>query len=96
MPLFASSAPSSIIKSKRVTTGSIATATTALVTVTWDTAFADASYTVTVDVIDATTTSLSLTTVHIESQTASAVTARILNNSLGSLTGTLHAIGIHD
>lgn len=89
-------ASSTIIKSKRVTTGSIATAATALVTITWDVAFADASYTTTINVIDSTTSSLSLSVVHIESQTASAVTARVLNNALGSLTGTLHAIGIHD
>lgn len=96
MPLFQALTTTALLKSKRVSTGSIATAATALITITWDTAFADTNYTATVDVIDATTTSLSLSTVHIETQTASAITVRIINNALGSLTGTIHAIGIHD
>lgn len=96
MPLYPSQAASNIIKTKRVTTGSISGAGTGLITVTWDTAFADANYTVTIDVVDSTTTSLSLSVVHIESQTASAITVRVLNNAVGALTGTIHAIAIHD
>jgi hypothetical protein len=83
-------------KHTRVTTGSIAGGSTALVTVTWTTAFADANYTVTADVIDSTTSSLSLSVVHIESVTASAVTVRVLNNAIGALTGTLNVIACHD
>jgi hypothetical protein len=84
------------LKHARITTGSVSGGSTALVTVTWGTAFADANYTVEASVLDATTTSLSLSVVHIESISASAVTVRILNNSVGSLTGTLHVIAMHD
>lgn len=83
-------------KHARVTTGSVSAASTALVTVTWTTAFADANYTVQASVLDATTSSLSLSVVHVESVTASAVTVRVLNNAAGSLTGTLHVVAIHD
>jgi hypothetical protein len=83
-------------KHSRVTTGSVAAGSTVLVTVTWSTAFADANYTVMASVLDSTTTSLSLSVVHVESITASAVTVRVLNNALGALTGTLHVIAVHD
>lgn len=96
MPLYPSQAASNVMKTKRVTTGSVTGAATSLVTITWDTAFADTSYTASVDVLDATTTSLSLTVVHIETQTAAAITVRVLNNAVGALTGTLMATGIHD
>lgn len=84
------------LKHTRVTTGSIAGGSTGLITITWTTAFADANYTVTADVIDSTTSSLSLSVVHIESVSASAVTVRVLNNAVGALTGTLNVIAIHD
>lgn len=84
------------IKHQRVTTGSIAAGSTALVTLTWSSAFADANYTVSAQVQDSTSTSLSLSVVHIESVSASAVAVRVLNNALGSLTGTLHVTAIHD
>lgn len=83
-------------KHARVTTGSVAAGTTALVTITWTTPFADANYTVNASVVEATTSSLSLSVVHVESITASAVTVRVLNNSVGSLTGTVHVLAIHD
>lgn len=47
-------------------------------------------------VLDSTTTSLSLSVVHIETITASAVMVRVLNNAAGSLTGTLHVVACHD
>lgn len=84
------------LKHKRITTGSITAGSTALVTVTWDNAFADADYTVQASVVDSTTSSLSLSVVHVESVTDSAVTVRVINNSAGSLTGTLHVLAIHD
>lgn len=83
-------------KHARVTTGSVSAGATALVTITWTTAFADANYTVVAEVLDSTASSLSLSVVHIESKTASAVTVRVLNNALGSLTGTIQAIACHD
>jgi hypothetical protein len=83
-------------KHARITTGSVAGGSTVLVTITWSTAFADSNYTVTAQVEEATTSSLSMSVVHIESKTAAAVTVRVLNNSVGALTGTVHAIAIHD
>lgn len=84
------------IKHARVTTGSVATLSSALVTITWTTAFADANYTVTADVLETTTSNVSMSVVHIESVTASAVTVRVYNASAGSLTGTVQVIAIHD
>lgn len=84
------------MKHARVTTGSISAGSTALITVTWGTAFADANYTPVASVIDSTTSSLSLSVVHIESVSASAVTVRVLNNAVGSLTGTVQVIAVHD
>lgn len=84
------------LKHQRVTTGSIAAGATALVTLTWTTAFSDASYTAIASVVDATTTSLSLSVVHVESITATEVTVRVLNNALGALTGVLQVIAMHD
>jgi hypothetical protein len=84
------------IKHSRVTTGSVSAASTALVTVTWGTAFADANYTVAASVVDSTTTSLSLSVVHVETIAAGSCTVRVLNNAAGSLTGTLHVIAMHD
>ncbi len=83
-------------KHARVTTGSVSAGSTALVTITWSTAFADANYTVTADVLEATTSSLSMSVVHIESVSASAVTVRVINNAVGALTGTVQCIAIHD
>lgn len=85
-----------LIKHGRVTTGSIGAGSTALVTLTWPAAFADANYTAQASVIDATTSSLSLSVAHIETVTASAVAVRILNNAIGSLTGELQVTAIHD
>lgn len=84
------------IKHARVTTGSIAAGASALVTLTWATAFANGNYTVNASVVDATAATASLSVVHIESITASAITVRVVNNSAGSLTGTVHAIAMHD
>ena len=90
------SADSGGIKHSRVTTGSIGAGATALVTVTWGTAFADASYTVVASVLDSTAALASLSVVHIESQSASQVKVRVSNASAGNLTGTLNVIALHD
>jgi hypothetical protein len=83
-------------KHARVTTGSIGAGASSLVTVTWGTAFADTNYSAVVSVQDSTAAVASLAVVHIESKTASAITVRVENTSAGSLTGTLHAIAVHD
>lgn len=84
------------MKHQRVTTGSISAGSTALVTLTWSSAFSDANVTVTASVVDSTGSSLSLSVVHVESITASAVAVRVINNAVGSLTGTLHVIALRD
>lgn len=84
------------LKHIRQTTGSIGAGASALVTVTWATAFANSSYTVNASVQDSTAATASLKVTHIESISASAVVVRVENTSAGSLTGTLHLIAVHD
>jgi hypothetical protein len=84
------------LKHQRVTTGSVSAGSTALVTLTWTTTFADGNYTVNCSVLDSTTSSLSLSVVHVEAVNAADVRVRVLNNAVGSLTGTLHCIAMHD
>lgn len=84
------------LKHARLTTGSILAGTDALVTHTWATTFADANYTVSASVVDATTAAASLRVVHIETISATQVAVRVENTSAGNLTGTLHLIAIHD
>lgn len=84
------------MKHQRVTTGSIGAGSTALITLTWTATFADANYTAVASVVEATTSSLSLSVVHIESVSASAVAVRIINNAAGSLTGELQVIAMRD
>jgi hypothetical protein len=83
-------------KAERVTTGSIAAGASALVTLTWAVAFADANYTAVASVLDATAAAASLRVVHVESVTAAAVGVRVENTSAGALTGTVQVIGMHD
>jgi hypothetical protein len=63
---------------------------------TWPTAFADAVYTAVASVLDSTAAALSLVVVHIETQTAGAITVRVLNNSAGALTGTVQALALRN
>jgi hypothetical protein len=84
------------LQHERITTGSIGAGSTALITVTWDVAFPDTNYTVMASVEDATTSSLSLSVVHVESKSTTDATVRVINNAVGSITGTLHIMAIHD
>jgi len=84
------------IRTKRVTTGSVTAGLSALVTVTWPTTFADTNYTFSVMVLDATAAALGLTILHVESISFGAITVRVLNTAITDLTGTLHAIAVHD
>ncbi len=84
------------IKHGRVTTGSIGAGVSALVALTWGTAFADANYTVTASVLDATAAIASLQVVHVETILAASVAVRVQNTSAGALTGTLQVIALHD
>lgn len=83
-------------KHGRISTGSIAGGSSALVYVPWTTAFADASYSVSAQVEDSTATSLSLSVVHVEAKTSGSCGVRIINNAVTAITGTLNVIAIHD
>jgi len=84
------------VQAKRVSTGALLAGITTLITVTWDTPFADANYTCALTIKDSTGSSLALSIIHIETQTASAITVRILNSALITITGELHAVAVPD
>lgn len=84
------------IKHGRVTTGAITNGTDAAVGLTWTTAFADANYTASCNVVDATASASSLKIIHLDSVTAAAVTVRVRNDGAAPITGTLHCVGFHD
>jgi hypothetical protein len=84
------------LKHVRVTTGSVAASGTALVTVTWGTAFADSNYTVTASVLDSAGAGSGLSMVRLESVSAATCTVRVQNTSGTSRAGTLQVIAMHD
>jgi len=85
------------LQHKRVTTGSIAGGARADVTLSWTTAFADTSYTVVCSVQEATAApGLSLRVEHIDQVNTGSIRVSIVNDNAGALTGTLHAIAMHD
>lgn len=84
-------------KHGRVTTGSIGASASAAVTLSWTTAFADANYTATCSVVEATAGTATLRLHHIESVAATGVTVRVVNDDTGvAHTGTLECLAIHD
>ncbi len=84
-------------KHGRVTTGSITAGSSAAVTLTWGSAFADANYTATCSVVEATASTVTLRLHHIESAVAGSVVVRIVNDDgVSAHTGTLHCTSIHD
>lgn len=80
-------------KHMRLSTGSIAASSSADVTVTWTTSFADANYTIQAVVVESTG---GLQVVTVKSQSATQAVVKVTNNTGGSLTGTLNVIAIHD
>lgn len=83
-------------KHKRgVATGSIAGGASATVTVAWSTAFANANYTTTCNVTEA-SAARTLSMDKIESQTSSQVVVRVFNSSGSSKSGTVGCIAVHD
>lgn len=87
------------IRTKRVTTGSVAAGGGAVVvTVTWDTPFADANYTATPSVLQADfPASNTLKIGRITAQVAGSINVRVINDdALNAFTGTIHAIAISD
>jgi len=77
------------------TTGVVGALGTALVTLTWPHAFIDTNYVAVASVLDATAAVASLSVVHIETQSTTAIQVRVSNGSAGNLTGTVWAIGLH-
>lgn len=83
-------------KHQSVTTGSIAAAGASAVTLTWTTAFADASYDPYCGVLEATGTTSTIRLHHVSSILAASVTAVIVNDDgANPHTGTLYCQGIH-
>ncbi|HDZ38406.1 MAG TPA: hypothetical protein ENH62_09000 [Marinobacter sp.] len=84
-------------KHSRITTGSIGSSSSAAVTVTWGTAFADANYTVNCSVQQGDTDTATLQVDHIETVTTASVVVRVENEDAGAAkTGTLHCQAVHD
>lgn len=91
-----SALPLSRIQAFRVTTGTIAANSSADVTVTWPTPFADTNYTMQAQLQEDTTT-MGLIFLRIESRTATQAVLRVQNNDITNPhTGTLHLLGIAD
>ncbi|MFQ5926718.1 MAG: hypothetical protein ACE5MH_04710 [Terriglobia bacterium] len=84
-------------KHARTSTGSVAAGSSAAVSVTWTTAFADASYTPVCSVQEATAGTASLRVHHIESILAANITVRVVNDDgAAAKTGTLLCQAVHD
>lgn len=84
------------IRTKRVSTGSIAASGEVVVTVTWPTAFADTNYTATVSVLE---TQDFQTVRYLKTQGVglASIDVRVRNDdALNARTGTIHAIAISD
>jgi hypothetical protein len=80
----------------RQSTGSILTGVRADVICTWPAAFADANYSMFASVEDTSALGLGLNAERVRSKTASAATVQVLNASLGTLSGTVDCLGVHD
>lgn len=86
-----------VTKAQRVTTGSIAGAATAAITITWASPFADANYSVSAALVEATATTATIRIHHVESISAANVVVRVVNDdAVVAKTGTLHVVAIHD
>jgi len=84
-------------KHRRVSTGSIAASSSAAVTVSWTTAFADSNYTASCSVVEATAGTSSLRIHHLESVSTASVVVRVVNDDTSTAkTGTLHCSAVHD
>lgn len=80
-------------QTKRVATGNILATLLAPITVTWDSAFPDTNYTISYSIVGPAGV-LSLDS--ITSVTAAGCTINVKNVSLGTNSGTLHVMAIHD
>lgn len=85
------------VRTKRVTTGSLAATTAANITVTWDVAFPDANYTVVATAFEGTGGNVnSIRVLRVQSIAAGSCVVRVINDDISARTGTIHAIAIHD
>lgn len=80
------------MKHRRLSTGSIPATGNTDVTFSWASTLADANYTVSCSVIEAT----GVLTANIKSVIAASVVVNVKNTSAGALTGTLDCIAMHD
>lgn len=83
-------------KHQSITTGSISTITYSDVTLTWATTFADANYTPICSVLDSTSAAVGLSVNHIQAINAATLVVTVYNGSVGSLTGTLECVAVHN
>jgi hypothetical protein len=85
------------IKHQSVQTGLILPASSALIKLTWTTAFADGNYDPQCNVVESSQTAATLRIHHIESFGAGSITALIVNDDDRSAHfGVLHCLGIHE
>lgn len=88
--------PFTLIQTKRVTV-EVSGSSTEEVTITWDDSFPDTNYTLNVVVkSDAGALGSSLRLRRVTAITTSSATASVTNDNVSSLSGTVHAIAIHD
>lgn len=83
------------VETARVTTGSVSGTGEADVTVTWATAFPDSNYTCDA-LVELDEDGEALRVRRMRSKTATQAVFNVVNNALGSRTGTLHATAIAD
>ncbi len=84
------------LKHQSVQTGSIPPASSALVTLTWTTAFADGNYDPECNVLEPTSTPATIRIHHIQSLSANSINVVIVNDDpQQSHVGTLYCLGIH-
>lgn len=84
------------IKTRRITTGSVAASSQAEVTVAWETPFADTNYTVIATVEENTAATDTLKVLKVASKTAEGVIIRVQNVNATARTGTLHVLALPD
>ena len=92
-PLLYGTSLGQFVYAVRVATGTIAAGDVATVTVTWPNQFADTNYTATATVLESTG---SLAVVGIVFQNAAEIQVLVRNNGSVDLSGTIHAVGVHD
>lgn len=78
------------------TTGVVAGGARAQINLTWPIPYGDSNYTVVASVLDTSAAGTGLRVERVRVKTATGITVQVINDSGGNLTGTVHAIAIHD